>query len=201
MNVLSLFDGISCGMVALHEMGINVEKYYSCEIEKNALAISKKNFPEIIQLGNVFDNNFYNLGNVDLLIGGSPCTFWSIAKKGRETDCTGFGFELFMQYVRALNETNPRYFLYENNYSMTKEIREEITKQLKCEPILIDSALFSAQSRKRLYWTNIPIRELPKKCNIYLTDIIESGFVDRKKSLCITRRLEKNLDINCLKEK
>lgn len=159
MKVLSLFDGISCGMVALERANIPVEKYVAYEIEKNAIAVSQFNYPQIEQKGDVFKAE-YTEGEFDLLIGGSPCTYWSIAKAssgGRETTASGIGFDLFMQYVRALREVKPKYFLYENNKSMSDAIKNEITKQLGVEPIMIDSADFSAQSRKRYYWTNIPV--------------------------------------------
>jgi DNA (cytosine-5)-methyltransferase 3A len=158
MKVLSLFDGISCGMVALERAGIQVNKYVAYEIEQNAIEVSKTNYPQIEHKGDVFKAN-YNEGEFDLLIGGSPCTYWSIAKgsDGRETTSSGFGWELFMQYVRALKEAKPKYFLYENNESMSDDIKEEITKQLGVKPIMIDSADFSAQTRKRYYWTNIPV--------------------------------------------
>lgn len=159
MNVLSLFDGISCGRVALERAGIKVDKYIAYEIEENAIKVSKNNYPAIEQCGNVFKADFTQYKGFDILIGGSPCTYWSIAKAGgdRETTSSGFGFELFMQYARAIKEVNPRYFLYENNESMSNEIKNEITKQLGVEPLLIDSADFSAQIRKRYYWTNIPV--------------------------------------------
>ena len=115
MKVLSLFDGISCGMVALERAGIRVERYVAYEIEESAIKVSKHNYPMIEQMGDVF-NATYKEGEFDVLIGGSPCTYWSIAKSGygRETTSSGFGFELFMQYVRALKEAKPRWFLYEN---------------------------------------------------------------------------------------
>ena len=158
MKVLSLFDGISCGMVALERAGISVERYVAYEIDENAIKVSKHNYPQIEQMGDVFKAKYKN-GEFDLLIGGSPCTYWSIAKAGsnRETISSGFGWELFMQYVRALKEAQPKYFLYENNESMSDAIKEEITRQLGVEPIMIDSADFSAQIRKRYYWTNIPV--------------------------------------------
>ena len=158
MKVLSLFDGISCGMVALERVGIKVDKYTAYEIEENAIKVSQHNYPNIEQKGDVFTAE-YNEGEYDLLIGGSPCTYWSIAKAGgeRETISSGFGWELFMQYVRALRETKPKWFLYENNESMSDAIKEEITKQLGVKPIMIDSTDFSAQIRKRYYWTNIPV--------------------------------------------
>lgn len=173
MRVLSLFDGISCGMVALERMGIEVSNYDAYEIDENAIKVSKYNYPNIVHKGNVFDAT-YNEGEYDLLLGGSPCTHWSIAKAGgaRETTSSGIGWELFMQYVRALKEVKPKYFLYENNFSMSDEIKNEITKQLKVEPIMIDSADFSAQQRKRYYWTNIPVGLNYEKSNLVLEDIL-----------------------------
>lgn len=161
MRVLSLFDGISCGMVALERAGIPVERYVAYEIDENAIKVSKQNYPQIEQKGDVFKGDYSQYKDFDLLIGGSPCTYWSIARcphteHKRETTSSGLGFELFMQFVRALKEAAPKYFLYENNASMSAEIRNEISRQLGVEPIMIDSADFSAQTRKRLYWTNIP---------------------------------------------
>ena len=156
MNVLSLFDGISCGMVALERARIPIDNYIAYEIDKFAIQTSEKNYPQIVRRGNVFDVVFSDFRGVDLLIGGSPCTYWSIAKKDRETTCDGEGFRLFMQYVRALDETGARYFLYENNHSIHQNIKDEISKRLGVQPIMINSVLVSAQQRKRCYWTNIP---------------------------------------------
>lgn len=158
MRVLSLFDGISCGMVALERAGFKVSRYVAYEIEENAIKVSQHNYPNIEHKGDVFQAQ-YKEGEFDLLIGGSPCTYWSIAKAGgdRETTASGMGFDLFMEYVRALREAKPKYFLYENNKSMSDAIKTEITKQLGVEPIMIDSADFSAQHRQRYYWTNIPV--------------------------------------------
>lgn len=189
MKVLSLFDGISCGMIALERANIPVERYVAYEIEENAIKISKKNYPQIEHMGDVFKAK-YDLGEFDLLIGGSPCTYWSIAQKAesRETTSEGVGWELFNQYLRALKEVRPKYFLYENNKSMSADIKREITRHLGVESILINSATVSAQNRQRLYWSNIPNITTPRDKNILLSDIIESGSVDRDKSLCITRR-------------
>lgn len=172
IKVLSLFDGISCGMVALERAGIAVDRYVAYEIEENAIAVSSSNYPQIEQKGDVFAGDFTQYRGFNLLIGGSPCTHWSIAKKGRETTSNGVGFELFMQYVRALKESDCEYFLYENNKSMSKEIKEEITRQLGVEPIMINSALVSAQNRERLYWTNIPNVKQPQDKHITLLDIM-----------------------------
>lgn len=173
MNVLSLFDGISCGMVALERAGIPVERYVAYEIDEDAIKVSKHNYPQIEQKGDVFTAE-YAEGEFNLLIGGSPCTHWSIARAGngsRETTSSGLGWDLFSQYVRALTEVKPKYFLYENNESMSDEIKNEITKALGVEPIMIDSADFSAQVRKRYYWTNIPVQEYEKK-HLFIKDIM-----------------------------
>ncbi len=174
MKVLSLFDGISCGMAALERAGIPVERYAAYEIDKYAIKISEKNYPFIEHCGNVFDGDFTQYKGFDLLIGGSPCTY------------EGEGFKFFMQYVRALKESGCRYFLYENNYSIHKDIKAEISRQLGVEPIMINSALVSAQSRKRCYWTNIPNVTQPDDKGILLKDIIESGVAWQGKTYCLT---------------
>ena len=188
MKVLSLFDGISCGMVALERAGIFVEKYAAYEIDKHAIQVSEKNYPQIEHCGDVTTADFAKYKGFELLIGGSPCTFWSIARNGRETTPDGQGGQLFMHFVRALKESECKYFLYENNYSIHKNIKDFITEQLEVQPILINSALVSAQNRKRLYWTNIPDIAQPEDKNICLNDVLESGIADRIKSytLCAT---------------
>lgn len=175
INVLSLFDGISCGMVALERAGIPIERYVAYEIDKYAIQISKKNYPNIEHRGDVTTADFKEFKDFDLLIGGSPCTYWSIARNNRETTPDGIGGELFMHYVRALKESECKYFLYENNYSIHKNIKSFISEQLGVQPIMINSALVSAQSRKRCYWTNIPNIIEPKDKGIIAEDIIESG--------------------------
>lgn len=187
MNVLSLFDGISCGMVALERAGIKVDRYVAFEIEKNAIAISKKNYPNIEHEGDVYKGDYSKYKGFDLLIGGSPCTFWSIARKDRETTSSGIGYDLFMQYVKARKQSECKYFLYENNNSISEDIKNEISRALGVIPVMINSSILSAQNRKRCYWTNIPF-DMPKDKGILLQDIVESGLVDRKKSLCIARR-------------
>lgn len=186
MKVLSLFDGISCGYAALERAGITVEEYAAFEIDKYAAATSAKNYPDIIRFGNVFNGDFKALKGYDLLIGGSPCTYWSIARKNRETKPDGEGFKLFMQYVRALKESECRYFLYENNYSIHKDIKAEISRQLGVEPIMINSALVSAQQRKRCYWTNIPGVTQPADKGILLSDIVDNAIPWQGKSYCLT---------------
>src|SRR5574344_1012128 len=156
MKVLSLFDGMACGMIAMQLAGVEIESYDAYEIDKYAIKTAQHNFPMIKEHGNVFGADFTQYDGVDFLIGGSPCTYWSIAQtKNRETVASGMGWELFSQYVRALHEAKPHYFLYENNKSMSAAIRESITETFGFEPILINSALVSAQNRQRLYWCGI----------------------------------------------
>lgn len=201
MRVLSLFDGISCGMLALQRTGIPAEKYDAFEIDKYAVTVSQNNFPDIVQHGNVFDGNFTQFQGYDLLLGGSPCTYWSIARKGRETTSDGMGFKLFMQYVRALEESRCRYFLYENNYSIHRNIKDEISKKLGVQPIMINSALVSAQQRKRCYWTNIPNVSQPQDKGILLADILESGVAWQDKSYCMTARYQGAIFSNTIERK
>lgn len=154
MRILSLFDGMSCGMLALMKAGILVDRYVAYEVDKYAVQTSTHNFPTVEQRGDVFKADFREFEGFDMLIGGSPCTYWSIAQSAdkRETTASGIGWELFSQYVRALHEVKPKYFVYENNKSMSNEIRLSINKAFGFEPICINSALVSAQNRQRLYW-------------------------------------------------
>lgn len=174
MNVLSLFDGISCGMVALERAGIHVEKYVAYEIEKNAIKVSEKNYPNIEHCGDVTTADFTQYKDFDLLIGGSPCQDLSNYKYGT-TGAQGLDGEksnLFYHYVRALKECKPKYFLLENVASMEKKWADVISKELGVEPIMINSALVCGAERKRLYWTNIPNVEQPKDKGIVLKDIV-----------------------------
>lgn len=186
MKVLSLFDGISCGMLALQRANIPVEKYDAFEIDKYAVTVSEKNYPEINHYGNVFYGDFTQFKGYDLLLGGSPCTYWSIARQGRETSCDGEGFKLFMEYVRALHESECKYFLYENNYSIHQNIKDEISNALGVEPIVINSSLVSGQHRKRCYWTNIPNITQPDDKGVMLQDVLENGVSWQNKSYCVT---------------
>lgn len=188
MKVLSLFDGISCGMVALERAAIPVERYDAFEIDKYAIQVSQKNYSDIVHHGDVFEGDFTRFKGYDLLLGGSPCTYWSIAKKGRETAPDGIGGQLFMQYVRALKESECKYFLYENNFSIHKNIKDFISEKLGVQPIMINSALLSAQQRKRCYWTNIPNVSQPKDKGILLKDMLESGIAWQEKSYAYTTR-------------
>ena len=186
LRVLSLFDGISCGMVALERAGMNVERYDAFEIDKYAIKVSEKNYSQIVHHGDVFSGNFADFKGYDLLLGGSPCTYWSIAKTGRETSPDGMGGKLFMEYVHALRESGCKYFLYENNNSIHQNIKDFISEQLGVHPIMINSALLSAQQRKRCYWTNIPGVCQPEDKGILLKDILESGISWQDKSYCMT---------------
>ena len=186
MRVLSLYDGISCGMAALERAGIPVESYDAFEIDKYAVKISEKNYPQIVHHGDVFGGSYSDFKGYDLLIGGSPCIYWSIAKTGREVTPDGLGGKLFMEYVRALRESGCRYFLYENNNSIHQNIKDFISEQLGVKPIMINSALVSAQQRKRCYWTNIPNVSQPADKGILLKDILESGLPWQDKSYCMT---------------
>ena len=196
MKVLSLFDGMACGMIAMQLAGVEVESYDAYEIDKYAIKTAQHNFPMIKEHGDVFAADFTQYKGVDFLIGGSPCTYWSIAQtKNRETVASGMGWELFSQYVRALHDAKPKYFIYENNKSMSKAIRESITETFGFEPICINSALVSAQNRQRLYWVgkrnedgtySKVLVEQPDDRGILLRDILETGIAWHEKSYCIT---------------
>ena len=176
MKVLSLFDGISCGMVALERAGIPVERYVAYEIDENAIKVSKHNYPQIEHCGDVTKADFTQYKGFDLLIGGSPCQDLSIAnQKGKglngERSC------LFWEYFRALNTIKPKWFLLENVASMKAQDKQKITEILGVEPIMINSALVSGQQRKRLYWTNIPNVCQPVDKGIFLKDILQDESV------------------------
>ena len=186
MKVLSLFDGMSAGRIALERAGIEVEEYYASEIDKYASTISKKNWPDIIPIGDVTQVSYKDgvlhtqFGSyetdIDMVIGGSPCQSFSVA--GNQE-----GFEgksgLFYEWVRILREVNPKYFLLEN-VCMKKEWENEITQEVGVAPIMINSALVSAQNRKRLYWTNIEGITQPQDRGILLRDILENFIFDKE---------------------
>lgn len=170
--VLSLFDGMSCGQIALNRTGISYGKYYASEIDKHAIKVTQHNYPDTIQLGSVTEIKCTDLPQVDLLIGGSPCQGFSFAGKGLNFDDPRS--KLFFEFVRLLKECNPKWFLLEN-VKMKKEFQDIISEQLGVKPILINSSLVSAQNRERLYWTNIPIQGLPNDKGLFLKDVIEIG--------------------------
>ena len=153
ISVLSLFDGMSCGMIAMLNAGLHISSYTAYEIDEHAINASKHNFSNIIQCGDVFNADFTKYYGIDYLIGGSPCTYWSITQtKNRETEASGYGWRLFSQYIKAIKESCPKFFIYENNKSMSKKVRESIDNEFGFEAICINSALVSAQNRERLYW-------------------------------------------------
>lgn len=173
MNVLSLFDGISCGQVALEKAKVPIENYYASEIDKAAIKVTQNNYPKTIQLGDINQINFKQfIDKIDLIIGGSPCQDLSIAKQDRK-GLNGARSGLFFKFVEALRVIKPKYFLLENNASMSDENKNKISEILGLQPILIDSADFSAQTRKRLYWTNIAFVPIFLKNNLVIKDILD----------------------------
>lgn len=215
ITVLSLFDGMSVGRIALKELGIKVDKYYASEIDKHAIAQTQKNFPNTIQLGNVMDVDARKLGHIDMLIGGSPCTNLSFAGRRNGMNTTsgieiytldhymqlkneGFEFDgesfLFWEYMRILNEireTNPNVFFFLENVEMGEHWESVFNKAIGIPGVHINSALVSAQNRRRIYWTNIktttkgllktvvPDIPQPEDRHIYLKDVLEDE-VDKK---------------------
>ena len=177
INVLSLFDGISCGRIALERAGIKIDTYYASEIDKYAIQITQKNYPDTIQLGDITllnENELKKLPKLDLLIGGSPCQGFSFA--GKQLNFNDPRSKLFFEYIK-IKEWLQKYnnseliFLLEN-VKMKKEYQNVINTYLKAEPIEINSALVSAQNRKRLYWTNVQGISQPKDKELLLKDII-----------------------------
>ena len=209
MKVLSLFDGMACGMIAMNLAGVDVESYDAYEIDKYAVKTAQHNFPMIREHGDVFAADFTQYEGVDFMVGGSPCTYWSIAQtKNRETVASGIGWELFSQYVRALHEAKPKYFIYENNKSMSKEIRASIDKEFGFEAVCINSALVSAQNRQRLYWvgkrnadgtySKVNV-EQPDDRGILLRDILETRTPWQDKAYNLTTRCNGAIPSDTLK--
>lgn len=177
LNVLSLFDGISCGQLALSQLKIPVAKYYASEIEQSAIAITKKNFPQTIHLGYVQDVKAKNLPKIDLIMAGSPCQGFSF--NGKRLNFEDPRSKLFWEFVRVLKEcrkVNPNVKFLLENVRMKKEYEKVITKAVGVEPLLINSKLFSAQQRHRLYWTDLKVDKI-KDSKIYLKDILNPPFV------------------------
>ena len=178
MQAVSLFDGISCGMVAVERAGLTIDRYVAYEIEPNAIKVSKKNYPQIEHCGDVTTADFTQYRGFDLMMGGSPCQSLSITQSKTRQHLDGKS-KLFFEFVRAKEEMQPKYFLFENVASMNDESKSVISELLGCEPIFIDSADFSAQTRPRLYWTNIPVVPHKTKCPLMLGDILQTE-VDEK---------------------
>ena len=175
MNVLSLFDGMSCGRIALERLGIQVDNYYASEIDKYAIQVSQANYPDIIQVGDITELDLSTLPKIDLVMGGSPCQGFSFAGKQLAFDDPRSA--LFFEFVRCVEELKPKYFLLEN-VRMKKEYLDVISEYMGVEPIMINSALVSAQNRVRYYWTNIPGIEQPEQRGIVLRDILETKEVE-----------------------
>jgi len=208
VNVLSLFDGMSCGQIALDRLGIEVNQYFASEIDKYAMQVTKKNYPNTQHIGNVLDVKGEDLPKIGLLIGGSPCQGFSFA--GKQLNFDDPRSKLFFEFVRLLDETKPRYFLLEN-VRMKKEYQEIISEHLGVEPVMINSALISAQNRVRLYWTNIPGLEQPEDKGILLKDVLETevdekyfysekaiGYLDRNKINKRFANYKEDEKANCL---
>ena len=176
MKVLSLFDGISCGMVALERAGIPVERYVAYEIEPNATKISQKNYPQIEHYGDVTTADFSSYSGFDLVIGGSPCQGFSFA--GKQLNFDDPRSKLFFEFVRAIEEVKPKYFLFEN-VKMKTECRDTISRFLGVDPVSINSSLLSAARRDRTYWTNIPNVTQPEEKGLLLKDIVRAEDDDK----------------------
>lgn len=187
MNVLSLFDGMSCGQIALNRIGIKPDNYYASELDKYAITVTQANFPETKQLGDVTKWRDWDIdwASIDLLIGGSPCQGFSFA--GKQLAFNDPRSALFFEYVNILNHIRKHHpdvkFLLEN-VKMKKQFLDVISGLLGVEPVFINSSLVSAQNRQRYYWANWEFGQ-PEDKDIVLADIIESGAVDRDKSFCI----------------
>ena len=195
MNVLSLFDGMSCGQIALNRAGIKYDAYFASEVDKYAIKVAQANYPDTVQIGDVtqVDHERLPFGGIDLLMGGSPCQGFSFA--GKQLNFDDPRSKLFFEFVRLKDELKPKYFLMEN-VPMKQESQDIISEYLGVKPVMINSSLFSAQNRKRLYWTNIPFDTMPTadKC-IELQDILEEHGIANEamtnklgKSHCITAR-------------
>tara|TARA_R100001509_G_scaffold154922_1_gene116926 strand:- start:77 stop:925 length:849 start_codon:yes stop_codon:yes gene_type:complete len=195
MNVLSLFDGMSCGQIALNRCGIKYENYFASEIKKHAIEVTQHNYPKTIQLGNIKDIKKEDLPQIDLILAGSPCQDFSRGNKTRD-GLDGQKSSLFFEFYRLYKECKPKYFILEN-VIMPPADYEYLSRLMETYPVRINSSKVSAQFRDRLYWTNIgqEYRDLfgfrysdipqPKDKKLYLKDILTSGFTDKLKSRCL----------------
>lgn len=195
MNVLSLFDGMSCGQISLNRISISYEKYFASEINNHSIAVTQKNYPDTIQLGNVesVTKSMFINHEIDLLLGGSPCQDLTRTKPNA-AGLKGNNSQLFWEYVRILKEINPKYFLLEN-VEMKPQWEDIITNELRVSPVKINSRLFSAQNRPRVYWTNIPLAPPSIKDQIKLIDILETN-VPEKYFLNKSQLQKLNLNFN-----
>jgi len=188
MNVLSLFDGMSCGQIALNKVGIEYDNYFASEIDKDAIQVTQKNYPNTKQLGSITELNGVELPKIDLLIGGSPCQSFSNAGRGLGFDGKS---KLFWEYVRILKEVQPKYFLLEN-VKMKKEWQDIISEAIGVQPIEINSKFFVPQNRPRLFWTNIKVENIPTTFNHCLNDILEEA----SDEYYLTEKQKSILDLN-----
>lgn len=182
MNYLSVFDGMSCGRIAIEQLGLPITKYYASEIDRYAIKVAHANYPDTVHIGDIRGIRKEYLPKIDVLMGGSPCQGFSFA--GKQLNFNDPRSALFFEFVRLLHELKPRYFLLEN-VRMKKEYQDVISSYLGVEPVMINSSLVSAQNRVRFYWTNIPNVTQPTDRGIMLADIIKDGLVNRQKSFCL----------------
>lgn len=172
MNVLSLFDGMSCGQLALYRSNIKVDNYFASEIDKSSIRVTQHNFPNTTQLGDINNWKSWNLPKIDLILAGSPCQGFSI--NGKKLNFDDPRSKLFFTFVDILHHYSPKYFLLENVVMYKKQWEYIISKCVGVPPVMIDSKHFSAQSRKRLYWTNIPLLPYQHK-NLLIKDIVDDA--------------------------
>lgn len=199
MKVLSLFDGISAGQLALQRAGIAVDAYYASEVDKYAISVTQKNFPDTIQLGDVTKWREWDIpwGEIDLVIGGSPCQGFSFAGKQLNFDDPRSAlFFVFVDICHRVADENPKMKFMLENVRMKKEYQDVISGYFGVQPIPINSSLVSAQNRYRLYWTNIPNVTQPEDKGILLRDIIQSGYVNEEKSATIKSQYYKSSQAN-----
>jgi DNA (cytosine-5)-methyltransferase 1/DNA (cytosine-5)-methyltransferase 3A len=192
MNILSCFDGMSCGQIALNRIGVTPDVYYAAEIDKHAIKVAQRNYPDTVQLGSVLDWQTWSIewASIDLVTGGFPCQAWSVAGKGLgDKDPRGALFWTFLDIIKNVMVHNPNAKFLMENVKMKKEFEKYITHHTEqalgiVHKTLINSALVSAQSRQRYYWTNFSVTQ-PADKGVILADILEYGIVDREKSYCI----------------
>lgn len=197
LKVLSLFDGMSCGRIALEKLGLEVDKYFSSEIKPHAIKVTQENYPDTIQLGDInkleykdgilySENGKFYVGEIDLLIGGSPCQNFSVACiPTKRLGLNGDKSKLFYEYLRIMKEVNPKYYLLENVGSMKKSDQSSISEYLNQKPVNINSSYFTGQLRNRLYWTNLKVDEDYEDKGILFEEVLTEGYTNRKKSKCL----------------
>lgn len=185
MNVLSYCDGMSCGQIALGELGLKVDKYYATEIKKSAINVTKSNFPNTKYLGDlteISDETLTSLGSIDLFISGTPCKDFSQANRKR-LGLLGEKSSLFYNFLHALSVVKPKYFFFEN-VKMDEKDMNEITKLLGVSPVRVNAKLLTGVLRDRFYWTNIPFKGDFSDRKLNLQDFLSSGYTEREKSRC-----------------